>query len=92
LGPRTTLTDAITRWPTPSARDWKSGGSNLLEEGRRPLNEVATNGQVALRLNPRFVEWMMSWPDRWTETVCTSSATESSPIKLPTPSPSSSTD
>lgn len=29
--------------PTPAARDWKSGASNLLEANSRPLNEVVVN-------------------------------------------------
>ncbi|WP_229927513.1 DNA cytosine methyltransferase [Kitasatospora indigofera] len=29
--------------PTPAARDWKSGASNLLGRNSRPLNEVAVN-------------------------------------------------
>jgi DNA (cytosine-5)-methyltransferase 1 len=29
--------------PTPAARDWKSGASNLMDDNSRPLNEVAVN-------------------------------------------------
>lgn len=29
--------------PTPAARDWKSGASNLMERNSRPLNEFAVN-------------------------------------------------
>jgi DNA (cytosine-5)-methyltransferase 1 len=29
--------------PTPAARDWKSGASNLMERNSRPLNEVVVN-------------------------------------------------
>ncbi len=36
----TTLTDAIRMWPTPAARDWKSGRSNLIGTNARPLSEV----------------------------------------------------
>ncbi|MFJ9709275.1 DNA cytosine methyltransferase [Streptomyces sp. NPDC101234] len=39
-----TLTDAVRRLlPTPAARDWKSGASNLLGRNARPLNEVVVN-------------------------------------------------
>lgn len=38
-----TLTDAIRLLPTPTARDWKSGASNLMERNARPLNEAAVN-------------------------------------------------
>ena len=37
-----------------------------------------------LRLNPRFVEWLMGFPDEWT--VCEHSATPSSQHKQPSPS------
>jgi DNA (cytosine-5)-methyltransferase 1 len=33
----------LTLLPTPAARDWKSGASNLLGVNSRPLNEVAVN-------------------------------------------------
>ncbi|MGW5583760.1 DNA cytosine methyltransferase [Streptomyces sp. NPDC003857] len=34
---------AVSLLPTPAARDWKSGASNLLGTNARPLNEVAVN-------------------------------------------------
>lgn len=40
-----------------------------------------------LRLNPRFVEWLMGFPDEWT--VCEHSATPSSQHKQPSPSENS---
>ncbi|MFD5160541.1 DNA cytosine methyltransferase [Streptomyces hawaiiensis] len=33
----------VSLLPTPAARDWKSGASNLLDRNARPLNEVAVN-------------------------------------------------
>ncbi|MGW3400286.1 DNA cytosine methyltransferase [Streptomyces zhihengii] len=33
--------------PTPAARDWKSGASNLMDRNSRPLNEVAVNHLAA---------------------------------------------
>lgn len=49
---------------TPTARDWKSGAASLatLERNSRPLTE-----QLGGRLNPRFVEQMMSFPAGWTD-------------------------
>ncbi len=39
-----TLADEVEHLlPTPAARDWRSGRSNLLGRNSRPLNEVATN-------------------------------------------------
>lgn len=40
--------------PTPAARDWKSGASNLLGTNARPLNEVAVN----LLPQPCKAEWV----------------------------------
>jgi hypothetical protein len=53
------------RWPTPSARDWKSSNSNLLGTNARPLNEVVTQGKGG-SLNPDWVEMLMGFPPRWT--------------------------
>jgi len=33
----------LTLLPTPAARDWKSGASNIMDRNSRPLNEVAVN-------------------------------------------------
>jgi DNA (cytosine-5)-methyltransferase 1 len=33
----------VTLLPTPAARDWKSGASNLMDANSRPLNEFAVN-------------------------------------------------
>ncbi|MFD7185534.1 DNA cytosine methyltransferase [Streptomyces sp. NPDC059904] len=33
----------VTLLPTPAARDWKSGASNLMDTNSRPLNEFAVN-------------------------------------------------
>mgnify|MGYP002623354684 CR=1 FL=1 len=37
------LDDAVSLLPTPAARDWRSGGSNIMDRNARPLNEVAVN-------------------------------------------------
>ena len=37
------LPSAVAHLPTPAARDWKSGQSNLLGTNSRPLNEVVVN-------------------------------------------------
>lgn len=62
------------RWPTPTARDWKSGASNKHGVNARPLNEVVyllTPGP----LNPTWVEWLMGFPIE--HTVCVPSGTPS---------------
>ena len=33
----------VTLLPTPAARDWRSGRSNIMDRNARPLNEVAVN-------------------------------------------------
>ena len=38
-----TLLGAVRLLPTPAARDWKSGASNLLGRNSRPLDEVVVN-------------------------------------------------
>ena len=40
--------------PTPAARDFRSGKSNLLERNARPLNEVA---EMLLQSSEGFVDW-----------------------------------
>jgi hypothetical protein len=63
------LEQAVRLWATPSARDWRSGHASqeTLEGNSRPLNEqvTATTGQG--QLNPNFVEYLMAWPQGWTD-------------------------
>jgi hypothetical protein len=47
-------------WPTPTARDWKSGSMGT-QGNSRPLSE-----QVGGSLNPEFCEWLMAFPIAWT--------------------------
>ena len=57
-------TDA--RYPTPVARDWKSGkGKTQAERGRTagPSLSEAIGGS----LNPTWVEWLMGFPLGWTD-------------------------
>jgi site-specific DNA-cytosine methylase len=67
----TTLCDFVTLWPTPSARDWRSGkaGDETYEGNARPLNEVVHRSAGAASnglLNPDWVEWLMGFPQGWT--------------------------
>jgi hypothetical protein len=64
--------DEARRWPTPQARDWKSGATLQDYGNSRPLSE-AVSGQ----LNPTWVEWLMGFPSGFTD--CGPSATASSP-------------
>jgi hypothetical protein len=69
------LSIAVQLWPTPSARDWRSGRASAATHARnsRPLNEViALEGGSGL-LNPTWVEWLMGFPCGWSD--CEPSAT-----------------
>jgi hypothetical protein len=63
--------------PTPTATDAKSSGTagNWTKESGRHAGTTLTDAVVRTngrdsggnRLSPRFVEWMMGYPARWTE-------------------------
>lgn len=60
------------RWPTPTARDWKSGAATkeLMERNARPLSEVVrwpTPTRLPGRLSPDWVETLMGFPVGWTK-------------------------
>ncbi|MFJ8668547.1 hypothetical protein [Streptomyces sp. NPDC093600] len=46
------LRTTVSLLPTPAARDWKSGESNLIGTNARPLNEVVVNVIGAASLPP----------------------------------------
>ena len=52
---------ARTMFPTPNARDWRSGKGRQ-ENGHTPQLAEVIGGQ----LNPDWVEWLMGWPIGWT--------------------------
>jgi hypothetical protein len=59
------LSEAVletTRFPTPCARDWKSGKGRQENNGHSPQLPEVIGGQ----LNPDWVEWLMGWPIGWT--------------------------
>lgn len=65
-------------WPTPAARDWRSGKASrqTLESNARPLNEIVIAGiasglaaettKTKGSLDPAFGEYLMGWPHGWT--------------------------
>ena len=57
------LNDYVARWPTPTARDWRSGKASEATRSRnsRPLSEA-----IGGLLNPRWVEWLQGFPEGWT--------------------------
>ena len=63
-----TLCDYVAIWPTPTARDYRSGkGKTQKERGRTagPSLPEVVGGQ----LSPSFVEWLMGFPRNFTETI-----------------------
>lgn len=64
------LKDFAQMYPTPTARDWKSGdvSQTTFKKNSRPLNEVIKlNESQPGQLNPSWVEWLMGWPIGWTD-------------------------
>lgn len=51
----------VRKYPTPTARDWKSGSKGK-KGNSRPLSE-----EVGGALNPQWVEWLQGWPIGHTE-------------------------
>jgi hypothetical protein len=53
----------IPRVPTPTTQDASNNGpASQMERNTKPLN-----AEVGGPLNPRWVEWLMGWPDGWTD-------------------------
>ena len=52
-------------WPTPTARDYKDSGDNTDYQKIKEKGKLA--GHVGGSLNPQWVEWLMGYPDGWTE-------------------------
>ena len=74
-------------WATPTGRDYKDGSNpsdkvptNALlgrQAPRTPMPGNKSMHNTSLRLNPKFVEWLMGWPEGWVGlTNSESSATE----------------
>ncbi len=59
------------RWallPTPTARDWKGGSSaQALKPRSEQLNDAVAAKEGSGQLNPAFVEWLMGFPEGWTD-------------------------
>lgn len=60
--PGTTLTAFVRMYPTPNARDHRSGKGRK-ENGHSPQLPEVLGGLV----NPRWVEWLMGFPVGWTK-------------------------
>jgi hypothetical protein len=50
-------------WPTPTTQDAKNnGGPSQHKRNTKPLN-----AEVGGPLNPQWVEWLMGYPEGWTD-------------------------
>ena len=59
---------ARTMWPTPKARDWKDGTSEGTKGRHSPdLGKVVGQSKTSGSLNPQWVEWLMGYPEGWTD-------------------------
>ena len=66
-------------WPTPAARDYKGANGyertkKKLENGERAQMGQLPNAvmmeegkQISGSLNPQWVEWLMGYPEGWTD-------------------------
>jgi hypothetical protein len=62
------LTAAVQMWPTPKARDWKDGTSEGTKGRHSPdLGKVVGQSKTSGSLNPQWVEWLMGYPEGWTD-------------------------
>ena len=64
------LADSVKMWPTPTARDGK-GASGHKKESRRLADLTyrarIVDGVTIGSLNPTWVEWLMGFPEGWTD-------------------------
>jgi len=61
-----TLTDYVTLYPTPTARDCYNRGPSEANRNSLALNHMATGGNGGV-LNPTWVEWLMGFPTGWSD-------------------------
>ena len=54
----------VRMFPTPTARDYKDNGRSPAELAR---NSVTLATRAGGSLNPQWVEWLMGYPEGWTE-------------------------
>ena len=67
------LSSEVKLWPTPRASEWKGTGplgskshNHRLEKGYLDAT-VQERSQVSGSLNPAWVEWLMGYPEGWTD-------------------------
>ena len=55
----------MARWATPTVQDAHNNGN----PSRARRESPGLNGEVGGKLNPTWVEWLMGWPIRWTDSA-----------------------
>lgn len=66
------LASAVKAWPTPTAsmhKGWSPGHNRASTDDRLDysIEREAHELNIAGRLNPAWVEWLMGWPTGWTD-------------------------
>jgi len=68
------LQTAVKMWPTPTARDWKDGRKPYDRKKNGEATQDTIGRLLAKRgetkdglLNPTWVEWLMGYPEGWTD-------------------------
>ena len=56
----------LSHWPTPQARDHRTGEAHRVGDPARH-GGWNLNDWIGGQLNPRWVEWLMGYPDGWTD-------------------------
>jgi len=59
------LEESVAMVPTPTARDYKDNGLNTNYQKAKEKNRLA--GSAGGSLNPTWVEWLMGYPNGWTD-------------------------
>ena len=62
----------MQNWPTPTRRDYKGTSKKRVKGHPRHAGNLDSvveleTGEIAGRLNPTWLEWLMGWPLGWTE-------------------------
>ena len=66
--PPENLTEAVKMWPPPTASDHKgSGQTGTMRDRLDYAAERPQKERISGQLNPQWVEWLMGFPDAWTD-------------------------
>ena len=57
------LQTQVKMWPTPTTQDAKNNGG----ESQHSRNTKPLNAEIGGALNPQWVEWLMGYPEGWTD-------------------------